>query len=151
MNAVFYLLIAAAAAGLLAGGIIILVEGRSPGKSDPGPGRRPSLRRRAAPAPLAGTNPEVDPLLVNLRLGQAALRLGDLAEADRAFRAARSVNANDFEANYNLGLIEFQRRRYAPAAGYLTAARAQSPDHPAANRYLGVSLYLLKAYPEAVR
>ena len=102
-------------------------------------------------APLAGTNPEIDPFTVNLRLGHSALKLRNPTEAYKSFLVARSLNEKDFEVNYNLGLIEYGRKRYAKAAGYLAVARGQNPDHVATNRYLGNCLYLLKMYPEAVK
>jgi len=110
-----------------------------------------AFKHYQALAPLAGTNPEIDPFLVNLRLGHAALKLKNPGEAYRAFLVARSIREKDFEVNYNLGLIELGRKRYAKAAGFFAVARAQDPDHPATNRHLGTSLYRLKMYPEAVR
>jgi tetratricopeptide (TPR) repeat protein len=110
-----------------------------------------AFRHYQSLAPLAGANPEIDPFLVNLRLGHSALKLKNPAEAYKSFLVAWNINGEDFEVNYNLGLIEYGRRRLAKAAGYLSTARGQNPDHPGTNRYLGNCLYLLKMYPQAVK
>ncbi|MBN1835321.1 MAG: tetratricopeptide repeat protein [Spirochaetales bacterium] len=102
-------------------------------------------------ASLNAASPPLDPFRVNLRLGQTALELGDVARAREAFLAARRVNDRDFEVNYNLGRIELRRRSYAGASACLEMARKANPDHPEANRHLGASLYFLKMYPRAVQ
>jgi tetratricopeptide (TPR) repeat protein len=101
--------------------------------------------------PLLKSRGAADPLRVTLRLARSALMTGKPREAYARFLAARALAEGDFEANYNLGLLEYARRDYGKAAGFLAAALRVRPEHVAGNRYLGHSLLLLRRYPESIR
>jgi tetratricopeptide (TPR) repeat protein len=99
--------------------------------------------------PLCPANPEIDELGANLRLAQSLLKLGKLEEARRHFLLARTIDEEGFEANFNLGLMEYSQKNHAKALGYLGAAREQRPDDVATNRYLGHSFYRLQQFDQA--
>jgi tetratricopeptide (TPR) repeat protein len=101
---------------------------------------------------LAGLLPstrELDAFTINLRYGLLAMKLNLPDAAYKGFSAACAVNPNNFEANFNLGTLEFQRQKYVEAIQALQRARAQNPEHPDCPRLLGQSLFKLKKYKEA--
>jgi len=82
--------------------------------------------------------------------GQAALKVGMIDQAYKAFSTAHSLKENNFEVNYNLGVIEFERKNYEKAVKILQHARAMNPDSPAVLRYMGHSLFRMKKPKEAM-
>ena len=86
----------------------------------------------------------------NLRWAESALRLGMTDEAHKGFMVAKSLNPNSFEANYNLGVLEFQRKNYEKAVQLLNQARIQNPEHAPTLRTLGHSFFRLKKNKEAM-
>ena len=95
-------------------------------------------------------NPEVDEFMANSRYGLAALRLNRFDEAYKGFAVARTIKQDDFEVNFNLGYLEFQRRAFEKAVVLLKQASQQNPEHPLMLRYLGHSYFKVKAYREAL-
>jgi tetratricopeptide (TPR) repeat protein len=95
-------------------------------------------------------NPEVDEFLANARLGVASLRQNRFDEAYKGLAVARTIRQDDFEVNFNLGYLEFQRKAYEKAAILLRQAVQQNPEHALALRYLGHSQFKLKAYKDAL-
>ncbi len=95
-------------------------------------------------------NPEVDEFTANARFGVSALRLGRLEEAYKGLAIARTLRQDDFDVNFNLGYLEFQRRSYEKAAVLLRQATQQNPDHAASLRYLGHAFFKTKMYKEAL-
>lgn len=95
-------------------------------------------------------NPEVDEFTANSRFGIAALRLNRLEEAYKGLAIARTFRQDDFEVNFNLGYLEFQRRSYEKAVVLLRQASQQNPDHALTLRYLGHAYFKTKAYKEAL-
>jgi len=95
-------------------------------------------------------NPEVDEFLANSRYGMAALRLNRFDEAYKGLAVARTIKQDDFETNFNLGYLEYQRRSYEKAVALLKQASQQNPEHPLMLRYLGHSYFKIKAYKEAL-
>jgi tetratricopeptide (TPR) repeat protein len=71
-------------------------------------------------------------------------------QAYKAFTMARSIRQNNFDVNYNLGVIEFERKNYEKAVQILHQARAMNPESPAVLRYMGHSLFRLKKPKEAM-
>jgi len=63
---------------------------------------------------------------------------------------AHAVKADDFETNYNLGYLEFQKRQYEKAIFHLRLAGRQNTEHAMTLRYLGHSLFKVKNYKEAL-
>ncbi len=64
-----------------------------------------------------------------LKLGSAHLRARRLDYAERCFKAALELCANDPEALNGLGMAQFQRRRWSEAGNYFNAALAQNPNY----------------------
>jgi tetratricopeptide (TPR) repeat protein len=95
-------------------------------------------------------NPEVDEFTANSRFGATALKLGRLDEAYKGLAIARTFKQDDFDVNFNLGYLEFQRRAYEKAVVLLKQASQQNPDHSLTLRYLGHSFFKIKAYKEAL-
>jgi tetratricopeptide (TPR) repeat protein len=98
---------------------------------------------------MAGGNSGVREFEVNLRYAISALRLGLQNEAYKGFSMARSLKADDFEVNYNLGYLEYLKKNYERAIQLLLAARSKDPEHAPTLRYLGLSFFMLKKYKEA--
>jgi Tfp pilus assembly protein PilF len=101
-------------------------------------------------AEIGTGNPDVNELEANERYGVAALKLGKNDIAYRGLMVARSLKQDDFEVNFNLGVIEYQQRAYEKAVTVLKQAVSIQPDHAPALRYLGNSYFKIKAYKEAL-
>ncbi|MCL2093636.1 MAG: tetratricopeptide repeat protein [Treponema sp.] len=86
----------------------------------------------------------------NLRWGMSALKMGLTEEALKGLNAARSINQNHFEASYNLGVLEFQRKNYERAIQVLNQARIQDPEHAPTLRTMGHAYFRLKKNKEAM-
>jgi tetratricopeptide (TPR) repeat protein len=98
----------------------------------------------------AGASPAINEFEANLRYATAAMQLGFTNEAYKGFAVARSLNQDDFEVNYNLGYMEFQKQNYERAIQLLQQARTQDPEHVPTLRYLGHSFFKEKKYKEAM-
>lgn len=99
---------------------------------------------------MTTSNPDLDAYLINLRSGLCSLKLGQTEEAYKSLLIAKAVRGEPFEVNYNLGVIEYQKKAYEKAVAYLRAAAAVSPDHAGTMKHLGQSLYRMKAYKDSV-
>ncbi|MDR0722286.1 MAG: tetratricopeptide repeat protein [Treponema sp.] len=99
---------------------------------------------------LSLTNKDLNEFEIQLRYALAALELGKPDEAYKALLLARSLHPTNFDVNYNLGIIEFQRKSYEKAAYMFIQACKQNPEHPQALRYLGDSFVNLGKYKEAL-
>jgi len=85
-----------------------------------------------------------------LRYGLAAKKLNMLEQAYKGFSMARTFRQDNFEVNYELGSLEFERKNYEKAIQLLQHARTQDPDNPAVLRQLGHALFRLKKPKEAM-
>jgi tetratricopeptide (TPR) repeat protein len=92
----------------------------------------------------------VDNFEVYLRYGIASRKLNMLDQAFKGFSMARTFRQDNFEVNYELGALEFDRKNYEKAVQLLQQARIQDPDSPAVLRYLGHALFRLKKPKEAM-
>jgi tetratricopeptide (TPR) repeat protein len=101
-------------------------------------------------AELVVVRPTLDEFLINQRRGIAAVKLNLLNEAHKAFITAKTIKPDDFETNYNLGNIEFQRKNYEKAIQHYQQARLKDPEHAPLLRGLGHSLFRIKKYKEAM-
>jgi lipopolysaccharide biosynthesis regulator YciM len=101
---------------------------------------------------LAASNqaPGIDEFEVNLRHALSALKLNMPDPAYRSLTTARSIRQDNFEVNYNLGYLEFQRKNYEKAIQLLQQARVQDPESPAVLRYLGHAFFRIKKPKEAM-
>ncbi len=95
------------------------------------------------------TNPQLDEFDVTLKYGLSALKVKNYDEAYKSLLIARSMNAELFEINHNLGYLEYLRKNYEKAASLLSQARKMKPEHVTTLRYLGHSLFKLQRYSEA--
>jgi tetratricopeptide (TPR) repeat protein len=87
---------------------------------------------------------------VYLRYGLAARKLNLLEQAYKGFSLARTYRQDNFEVNYELGALEFERKNYEKAVQLLQQARIQDPESPAVLRYLGHALFRLKKPKDAM-
>jgi tetratricopeptide (TPR) repeat protein len=94
--------------------------------------------------------PGVDNFEVYLRYGISSRKLNMLDQAFKGFSMARTFRQDNFEVNYELGALEFDRKNYEKAVQLLQQARIQDPDSPAVLRYLGHALFRLKKPKEAM-
>jgi tetratricopeptide (TPR) repeat protein len=99
---------------------------------------------------LGGVAEGINEFEANLRYGQCALKQGLGNEAYKGFSQARAMRQDNFEVNYNLGVLEFQKKNYEKAIQLLQSARSQAPDHPPTLRYLGHSFFRMKKPKEAM-
>jgi tetratricopeptide (TPR) repeat protein len=99
---------------------------------------------------VVGQAPGINEFEANLRYGLSALKLNMDDIAYRAFTTARSLRQDNFEVNYNLGYLEFQRKNYEKAIQLLQQAQVQDPESPAVLRYLGHSFFRIKKPKEAM-
>jgi len=94
--------------------------------------------------------PGIDNFELFLRYGISARKLNMLDQAFRGFSTARTYRQDNFEVNFELGALEFDRKNYEKAVQLLSAARIQDPENPAVLRYLGHALFRLKKPKEAM-
>ena len=94
--------------------------------------------------------PTMDEFLINLRSGVSAMKLNLQNEALRPLSTALAINPADFETNYNLGSLEFQRKNYEKAIQHFQKARMRDPEHAPTLRGLGHSLFKTRKYKEAL-
>jgi tetratricopeptide (TPR) repeat protein len=87
---------------------------------------------------------------IYMRYGISARKLNLLDQAYKGLSTARTVRQDNFEVNYELGALEFERKNYERAVQILQQARTQDPDSPAVLRYLGHALFRLKKPKEAM-
>jgi len=92
----------------------------------------------------------IDNFEVFLRYGLSAKQLNLLDQAYKGFATARTYRQDNFEVNYELGSLEFERKNYEKAIQLLQQARIQEPENPAVLRSLGHSLFRIKKPKEAM-
>jgi len=100
---------------------------------------------------LCATHAELNELDIAMRHGLAAMKLKNYPEAYKNFLIGRTLDEDNFVANYNLGFMEFSAKNYPKAVPFLQKAAAANPDHTAANKLLGLGLLKLKKPQEAVQ
>ncbi len=97
-----------------------------------------------------GTNSSLDEFDIVYKYAVSALKTGRTDEAYKYFAYARSINKDIFEINYNLGVIEFDRKNYEKALLLFTAARHLLPDHTTTVQYMGKILFFMGRYKDAI-
>jgi lipopolysaccharide biosynthesis regulator YciM len=98
----------------------------------------------------ANQAPGINEFEVNLRYALSALKQNMNDAAYRGFSAARRIRQDNFEVNYSLGYLEFQKKNYEKAIQLLQQARTQDPESPAVLRYLGHAFFRIKKPKEAM-
>jgi tetratricopeptide (TPR) repeat protein len=99
---------------------------------------------------MYATNSNLDEFEVTTKYGLSAMRVNNHDEAYKSLLIARTMNAEVFEVNYNLGYLEYLRKNYEKAAGLLSVAVKDKPEHVPSLKYFGQSLFKLKRYQEAI-
>jgi tetratricopeptide (TPR) repeat protein len=108
------------------------------------------FRTYATLSEMTTTYPTMDEFLINQRCGIAAVKVNQPNEAYKTLTTAMAINPEDFEVNYNLGSLEFQRKNYEKAIQHFQKARLRDPEHAPTLRGLGHSLFKTKKYKEAL-
>ena len=96
------------------------------------------------------TNPKLDEKDIAFKYAISLLRTGKTEEAYKYLAYVRSLDKDHFETNYNLGIIEYDRKNYEKAYLLFSAARTQIPDHAMTIHYIGKSLYFTGKYTDAI-
>ncbi len=109
-----------------------------------------ALKNYEALAEAGAGNTDVDEFMANSRYGIAALRLNRFEEGYKGLIVARTIKQDDFEVNFNLGFLEFQRKAYEKAATLLRQAIQVNPEHAPSLRYLGHANFKVKNYKDAL-
>ena len=99
---------------------------------------------------LGETNSEIDVFEVSKRIGLCCYRLGKNDDAYKAFTIAKTGKPDDFEINYNLGVLEYMKKNYEKALPLLKQAYAANNEHIMSLRFLGLCLFKVKQYREAL-
>ncbi|MDR1047989.1 MAG: tetratricopeptide repeat protein [Treponema sp.] len=94
--------------------------------------------------------PGVNEFEASLRYALSAMKLNLTDAAYKGFNTARSLKQDNFEVNYNLGLLEFQKKNYEKAIHLLSSAKNLDPDSAPALRYLGHAYFRVKKPREAM-
>jgi len=98
----------------------------------------------------AGHTQGADQFETYLRYGISARKLNLPEQAFKGFTTARTFRQDNFEVNFELGVLEFERKNYEKAVLLLKQARTQDPESPAVLRYMGHALFRLKKPKEAM-
>ncbi|MCL2792923.1 MAG: hypothetical protein FWD87_07510 [Spirochaetaceae bacterium] len=80
----------------------------------------------------------------------SALKTGKIDEAYKYLDYAKKKNKDVFEVNYNLGVIDFDRKIYDKALSSFIAAKNLMPEHVATLQYIGKILFHLGRFKDAV-
>jgi len=80
----------------------------------------------------------------------SALKTGKVDEAYKYLDYARKKDKDVFEVNYNLGVIDFDKKNYDKALSFFVAAKNLLPDHVATLQYIGKILFYLGKFKESV-
>jgi len=94
--------------------------------------------------------PGLDTFEVYFRYAYSAMKLSLSEQAYKGFLLAFTLKKDHFEVNYNLGVLEFERKNYEKAIRLLQQARMQNPEHTAVLRYMGHALFRMKKPKEAM-
>ena len=96
------------------------------------------------------TDPKLDEKDIAFKYAVSLLRTGKTEEAYKYLAYVRSLDKDHFETNYNLGIIEYDRKNYEKAYLLFSAARSQIPDHAMTIHYIGKSLYYIGKYTDSI-
>ena len=84
------------------------------------------------------------------RFAFSAMKLGLTDDAYRGFISAKNIRQDNFDVNFNLGTLEFQKKNYEKAISLLNQAKMQEPDNAPTLRTLGHSYFRMKKNKEAM-
>jgi tetratricopeptide (TPR) repeat protein len=92
----------------------------------------------------------LDEFEIAFRYGLGAMKLGMTDSAYKGLTIARNLKQDDFDVNYNLGTLEFQRKNYEKAIAHLNQAKMKDPEHTPTLRTLGHAFFKMKKNKEAM-
>ena len=99
---------------------------------------------------LCATDDSLNEFEITLRHAICAVNIKQYKAAYKSFMLARATNPEIYVINYNLGYLEYMRKNYEKAAGFLNQAKNQKTDDAASLKYLGLSLYKMNRFNNAV-
>lgn len=99
---------------------------------------------------IAAAHKEIDPFKSSLRQGICAVKLNKLQDAFRGLSIAYSINQNDFEVNYYLGIACYKNNEFEKAIPRFKKVLVLKSDAQNLNSPLGLSLYKAKHYKESL-
>jgi len=99
---------------------------------------------------IAPAHKEIDPFLVSLRQGICAVKLNKIPESFKGLGAAYSINRQDFDVNYYLGIACYKNGDFEKSIPVFKKAMIIRSDAPGLSTYLGLALYKAKHYKEAL-
>ena len=82
-------------------------------------------------------------------LGTQYMLLKDMDKAGETFEGVLKLKANDVTAHLNLGIIDFNKKKFDEAEMHLRKAIELNSPGPSAHYYLGLTLISTKRYPDA--
>ena len=82
--------------------------------------------------------------------GEAALKRGNLDDADHAFRAVLAINPQVAGAYANLGVIDMRRKQWTPALEMLHKAQHLAPEMAGVRLNIGLVYYRQNDFRKAI-
>jgi len=99
---------------------------------------------------LSQANTNLNKFDITRKYAISLLKSGNTEEAYKAFQRAEAQNGSNFEVNFNLGVLEYSRKKYDVAVHRLRMAKQINPNHSATVRYLGLGYYKMHRFKEAL-
>jgi len=100
---------------------------------------------------LCATHPELDEADITLKRAICAKNMGDNSQAHKDLLVAKGLSPDGFEVNFHLGHMEFKKKSYEKASALLALARKRQPDHIQTLRYLGLRLFRIRRFDQAIK
>lgn len=99
---------------------------------------------------IAQYNRNINKFDVQKKYAISLLKTGNKEEAYRTLQRAVAMEPLNFEVNFNLGVLEYQQKKYDTAINHLRIAKNQNPAHLGTVRYLGLSYYKMHRYKDGL-
>ncbi|MBR1403095.1 MAG: tetratricopeptide repeat protein [Treponema sp.] len=99
---------------------------------------------------VAPAHKEISPFKAALRQGICAVKLNKIPDSFRGLTAAHTINPNDYEVNYYLGLALYKNNEFEKAVPMFKKVIIMHPEASNVNSPLGLSLYKAKHYKESL-
>ncbi|MCR5400213.1 MAG: tetratricopeptide repeat protein [Treponema sp.] len=99
---------------------------------------------------LASVHVEIDQQVVASRLGVCAFHAGKLDDALNGFTGVLRINPKDFDANYYMGRIMYQKEGFEKAIMFFKRALSIRPEATEIFEQMGYSLYHCKKFRESL-
>ena len=99
---------------------------------------------------LSSVHVEINQQIAATRLGICAYKLGKLEDAANAFTGGIRLNPRDFDCNYYLGRILYEKNDFEKAILCLKRALNIRPEASEVHEYLGYALYKSKKFRDSL-